>query len=38
MIFLKRGRLEVPYQIYQHNLKKRLERLNYAIKILDKGF
>ncbi|GGA77684.1 tail-specific protease [Neiella marina] len=36
--YLKRGRLDVPYEIYQLNLKRRFERLNYALSLLDKDF
>ncbi|MBW8190272.1 carboxy terminal-processing peptidase [Neiella marina] len=36
--YLKRGRLDVPYEIYQLNLQRRFERLNYALSLLDKDF
>jgi carboxyl-terminal processing protease len=35
---ISRGRLDVAYEIYNFNLKRRLERYDYALKLLDKPF
>jgi len=35
---IARGKLNVAYDIYNLNLKRRLERYNYAISLLDKPF
>ena len=35
---ISRGRLDVAYDIYNFNLKRRLERYDYALSLLDKPF
>lgn len=36
--FIARGKLEVPFEIYNLNMQRRLERYQYAMTLLDKPF